>query len=54
MSSSVRYLDSTKDNLLFFYLLMILLLKDTPYCAVNPTVFQLFFLNLVLLMELFL
>jgi hypothetical protein len=36
-----------KDNLLFFYLLLIIILKDMPYCQENPDGFLLFILNLV-------
>lgn len=37
------------DSLLFFFLLILLLLKDTPYCLENPSVFLLFFLNLIMM-----
>jgi len=36
-----------RDNLLFFYLLLIQIFRETPYYRENPSGFLLFFLNLV-------
>ncbi len=40
-----------QDNLLFFYLLLIQIFREMPYCRKNPSGFLLFFLNLVLIFQ---
>lgn len=45
--------DCSRDSLLFFFLLIILIFKDTPYCSTHPTTFLLFFLNLVVIFGVF-
>ncbi|QZY55398.1 hypothetical protein [Crassaminicella profunda] len=46
MTNTYEY-HCSRDSLLFFFLAIILILKDTPYCHTHPTTFLFFFLNLV-------
>lgn len=49
--SSLDTAKVSRDSLLFFYLLLILIFEDMPYCIMHPTNFQLFFLLVILLFE---